>query len=165
MAVTTAPKTTWVVTPTATTTGTTPTTSAAAGGCAGTKYTIKSGDTCQTISKSQKISTVNLLLANQKAGFCYDFPTTGTLCIPTSSQCTPYTVLSSDSCESIADTLKTSWTRLVSWNPELGANCQNIDQYVGYVICGSNPGGGWMDPSPPVSTTSTPTTTPKAHFL
>ncbi|KAK4206592.1 hypothetical protein QBC37DRAFT_121183 [Rhypophila decipiens] len=132
--------------------------------CAGTTYTIASGNTCQSISTSQEISTSNLLRANNLQSFCSNFPTSGSLCIPTAMKCTPHTVLANQTCGSIAASINVSWTRFISWNPDLGADCQNIADYVGYVICKSNPGGGWVDPTPfpttTVETTSTVDTRP-----
>ncbi|KAK0710664.1 hypothetical protein B0H67DRAFT_493501 [Lasiosphaeris hirsuta] len=135
-----------------TTTGATPSPT-----CAGTTYTIASGNTCKSISTSQQISTSNLLRVNSLQSFCADFPTSGTLCIPTALKCTPHTVLANQTCGSIAASLSISRTRFVSWNPDLGSDCQNIDDYVGYVICKSNPGGGWVDPTPEPTTTSATT--------
>ncbi|RYP41942.1 hypothetical protein DL768_010417 [Monosporascus sp. mg162] len=46
--------------------------------------------------------------------------------------------------------------QLISWNLELGMDCSKMSSQVGYVICVSNPGGDWVNPSPmpPVTSTS-----------
>jgi len=132
---------------TTTTSGSTTSTSASAS-CIGSKYTIKSKDTCQSISMSQGISTVLLLSQNNLRGYCTNFPTSGSLCIPTASQCTAYTIKTNDTCISIADGAHVTWAQVVSWNPSLGRACQNLPQYIGYVICISNPGGSYINPSP-----------------
>lgn len=79
-------------------------------------------------------------------------------------QCATHTVLANQTCGSIAASINVSWTRFISWNPDLGADCQNIADYVGYVICKSSPGGAWIDPTPfpttTVETTSTVDTRP-----
>ena len=101
------------------------------------------------------MSTPNLARTNDLSAFCFDFPTSGTLCFPEARQCTPYVVQETDTCVSIADSIGVGWNRLASWNPELGISCDNIEEHVGYVICTSNPGGPWIDPSPaPPETTA-----------
>ncbi|KAH7625385.1 hypothetical protein B0T09DRAFT_393396 [Sordaria sp. MPI-SDFR-AT-0083] len=139
---------TWIVPITTTGTATSTASAEPTETCSGTKYILKAGDTCLSVSTSHGMSTVNLAVANHLSAFCYDFPTEGTLCIPTDRQCTPYIVKEDDTCVSIADSIDISWNRLVSWNPELGINCDNLQDYVGHVICKSNPGGGWVDLNP-----------------
>ena len=130
--------------------------------CSGTTYTLKSGDTCQSVSTSQHISTSDLLAANTLESACRNFPTSGSLCIPSARVCNPYTVTASDTCSSIAIGLThsgkpTSFAQIVSWNPAVGAGCTNLQNLVGTVICVSAPGGytGTM----PGSTTTTVTST------
>ncbi|KAI1381144.1 hypothetical protein F4677DRAFT_118218 [Hypoxylon crocopeplum] len=128
--------------------------------CSGTTYTIKSGDTCESISTSQDVSTSDLLSYNVLQAACYNFPTSGSLCIPSNRVCTPYTVKSGDTCSSIAVSLTksgtpTSYAQIVSWNPAVGAGCQNLYNMIGMVICVSTPGGS-SGPSP-TTTTSTST--------
>jgi LysM repeat protein len=125
--------------------------------CSGKTYTIKSGDTCQSVSFSQGIDTAQLLSANNLPAFCANFPTSGSLCIPTAYQCTSYTVHSTDTCTTISVAHNLTWTQLISWNPELGTRCENIAEYTGYTICLSNPGGSWVNPYPTTSTIATTT--------
>ncbi|KAK1520236.1 LysM domain-containing protein, partial [Colletotrichum paranaense] len=129
---------------------------AASPSCAGTKYTIKAGDTCQSVAEQQSIDTVQLLAANNLVANCFNFPTAAgsTLCIPTAAVCKPYVVKADDTCTTIANSAKATWAQIVSWNPELGRSCQNVARYVGFVVCASNPGGSWVDPNPqPTATT------------
>jgi hypothetical protein len=126
--------------------------------CVGTKYTIKSGDTCNSIALSQGLSTGELIDANKLQAFCANFPKSGTLCIPQTSKCKTRTVETDDTCAKIADANRLAWSQIVSWNPDFGKDCKRIGQYVGYVMCISTPGGDWINPDPqPVPT---PTTTP-----
>ncbi len=106
-----------------------------------------------------------LLTANGLQAFCNDFPTSGTLCIPSAKICQPYQlkVDLTDTCSSIARQKGVTWTQLVSWNPELGEYCENIVALArgSQVICVSNPGGDWVNPSPDPEATSTTTSEPE----
>ncbi|KAF2733509.1 hypothetical protein EJ04DRAFT_439015, partial [Polyplosphaeria fusca] len=151
-------KTGFSVTPPATTTlwvtsGTLPSTSGGGStptptGCVGVTYKIKSGDTCQSVSSSQGISTGDLLDANNLQIFCANFPKSGNLCIPTAAKCKTYTVKSGDTCASIGDDHGLTWTQVVTWNDAFGFACQSIDKVVGWTACVSNPGGDWINPDP-----------------
>jgi LysM repeat protein len=123
-------------------------------GCVGTTYTVKSGDTCQSISLSQSISTGDLLEANNLQAFCEKFPKSGSLCIPTAAKCKTYTVETGDTCTSIADAHGLTWTQVVTWNDVFGLACQNIERVIGYTACVSNPGGDWVNPKPSSISTS-----------
>ena len=80
---------------------TTPSTApSAAPACGGSKYTIRTGDTCQSVSRSQRIGTAWLLFDNNLAAYCADFPNKGTLYIH--NTCNTYTVRQNDTCKSIA---------------------------------------------------------------
>lgn len=131
--------------------------SATATSCVGTTYSIKSTDTCHTISKSQGISTHGLLASNNLGPLCANFPKSGSLCITTLEKCSVYTVQKGDTCSSIATMAKLTWTQVVSFNSVINAGCTNLAQYVGQEICISNPRGTWVNPSPQPTTTSTTT--------
>ncbi|KAI1281722.1 carbohydrate-binding module family 50 protein [Xylaria sp. FL0933] len=111
--------------------------------CVGKTYTIGVSDTCQGISISQGISTYNLIWNNNLTSACENFPTSGTLCIPSAASCTPYTVLATDTCPSIQSKFSLLYSQLISWNPSLGVACQGLDATIGFVICVSTPGGSW----------------------
>ncbi|TDZ32582.1 LysM domain-containing protein [Colletotrichum spinosum] len=154
-AITTPATTTWAIPPTSEPTSTPK--------CVGTTYTIQSGDTCLSISKSRGISTSQLLVANHLPAFCSSFPSSGTVCIPDSSSCKTYETAKGDKCRDVADKNGISWTQVVTWNPELGQACEYIDNFAsrGYVLCASNPGGSWVHPfpedeveTPPIKTTA-----------
>lgn len=115
--------------------------------CSGSSYTIQTGDTCSSVSFSQGIDTAGLLAANN-LGPCSSFPQSGSLCIPTASKCTVYTVQAGDTCGTIADAHSVLFSQIVSWNPMLNEDCGAIAGVVGMQICISTPGGGWVNPSP-----------------
>lgn len=133
-----------------------PTTQPPTPACSGTKYTISSTDTCVGISMNKGISTDDLLSYNLLPSLCNYFPKAGTsLCIPDSQVCQPYTVQKDDTCSSLQSQFKISYAQLIAWNPSIGPKCSNIEQYIGYAICVSNPGGNYVNPSP-TTITSTP---------
>lgn len=110
---------------------------------------------------AEGISTDDLTSYNSLSSLCNYFPKAGTdLCIPSTRTCQPYTVQSSDTCSSLQSQFGISYAQLIAWNPSLGAKCKNIARYVGYVICASNPGGAWTNPSPTSTTTSSRSTDP-----
>lgn len=144
--------TAWVKPATTTSTVSSPTSTA----CVGKTYAVRSGDTCNSVAAAQGISTASLLSANNLQAFCANFPSSGSLCIPTAYSCTPYVIKTGDTCSTIAQrTSGATWTQIVSWNRFLGTYCQNVAQYVGYVACASNPGGSWVNPHPSSSNVST----------
>ncbi|ETS76429.1 hypothetical protein PFICI_11816 [Pestalotiopsis fici W106-1] len=151
-------KTGWTLSspPTATTFTTRPTVSPpAAANCSGEWHTITASDTCTGISLAEGISTDDLARSNTIPSFCYNFPTSGDLCIPSDRKCQPYLVKSTDTCYSLQKQFGIQYAQLISWNPTLGPKCNNIDSIVGYVICATTPGGGWVNPNPQPSMTTT----------
>lgn len=124
-------------------------------------YTVKSGDTCLSVAEANGVSTSWLLARNSIS--CSDFPTSGKLCIPDNIKCETYKVAETDTCNSIAKEYEATWTKLVSWNPDVGKYCDKLPQLasMGYSICVSTPGGTWENPFPddePPIPTSTSTT-------
>ncbi|KAF7535385.1 hypothetical protein G7054_g5456 [Neopestalotiopsis clavispora] len=126
----------------------------------GTTYAIQAGDTCESVSTKNHINSAALLQANGLPAYCAGFPTSGSLCIPSAMQCTPYAPGLGETCDTIASRLGLTKPQLVSWNPEVGPLCGNIGKLASknMVLCASNPGGSWVDPSPgedaPTSTTT-----------
>ncbi|KAK1657720.1 hypothetical protein BDP55DRAFT_638534 [Colletotrichum godetiae] len=128
IAITTPVESTWAVPPTSEPTSTPE--------CLGTTYTIQSGDTCLSISKSREISTSQLLAANHLPAFCSNFPRTGTICIPDNISCKTFEMVKGDKCRDVASKNDISWTQA----------CEHIDNFAsrGYILCASNPGGSWV---------------------
>lgn len=133
-----------------------------AGACTGQKYTIKEGDTCQSVSKSQSVATFQLLLDNGLQAYCANFPKSGDLCIK--SQCTTYTVQKGDTCKSVAKAHKISTVQLRSYNPWIDGGCYNFNRTIGTEICMDEPGDKYHVPStataPPTATATTPVPVP-----
>jgi hypothetical protein len=125
--------------------------------CSGTTYTIKPGDTCQSIAMARGFSTTQLLEANHLTAYCREFPTSGTLCLPDSLKCKPYPPRLGESCNTIAAANEVAFAQIVSWNPEVGEYCGNIQNLINktMVLCISTPGGGWVDPHPLASSMTT----------
>lgn len=117
--------------------------------CKGDIYVVKDGDTCQSISKEQSVSTTTLLVKNGLRAGCLDFPLEiGTeLCIESHCETAPIpsTAKGIWDCRSIAAKYIITYAQLVSWNPEIDAFCANIESIVGTEICISNPSGIWKN--------------------
>ncbi|PKY08970.1 hypothetical protein P168DRAFT_315012 [Aspergillus campestris IBT 28561] len=129
---------------TSTSVSATPTSSA----CKGEKYTIKKGDTCESVSKSQSVATMQLLLDNELQAYCHNFPTKGDLCIM--NQCAVYTVKDGDTCKSVAKAHNITTVQLRSYNPWIDGNCYNFNRAIGTQICMDEPGDKYRPPSRPV---------------
>ncbi|OJJ03023.1 hypothetical protein ASPVEDRAFT_712823 [Aspergillus versicolor CBS 583.65] len=133
-----------------------PSVSPTASGCSGTKYTIKEGDTCQSVSKSQSIATFQLLLDNNLRAYCANFPKEGDLCIK--NKCSTYTVQKGDTCKSVAKAHNISTVQLRSYNPWIDGGCYNFNRTIGTEICMDEPGHKYHPPSSVVGSTAVPST-------
>lgn len=142
----------------------TPTPTAAT--CSGTKYTVQSGDSCQSIATANSITVNELLVSNNNIiPDCSSSPAAGTVLCIRKKACKLYTVQTSDTCSSIVasyDTLgvsKFTQTQLVSWNTNLRSDCSNLIDLVGSAVCVNNPGGDYKPSTTPIVTTG-PAATP-----
>ncbi|KAK6337280.1 hypothetical protein TWF730_002686 [Orbilia blumenaviensis] len=119
--------------------------------CLGTTIPIPSGANCTDISSQNRISTLNLLQANNIGEGCGEFPTSGTLCLPDIGRCDVYRVKAGDTCNSVAYSLNQGVTAVMlqSWNPGIDAWCRNFDggYFIGQDICVSNPYGKFTIPN------------------
>lgn len=121
--------------------GATPVSSTSSAGATSTpqscddKYEIKGGDTCNSVSIAQKVSTFSLLYQNGLQGYCTNFPTQGSLCLPPT--CNIHTVAENDTCYGITQSQQQyiSISQMISWNPNINRDCSNLDQIKGYQIC------------------------------
>ncbi|KAK4214374.1 hypothetical protein QBC37DRAFT_472743 [Rhypophila decipiens] len=128
----------------------------------GQKYTVKSGDTCNSISLANSVSSSTLYYINADLVNC-SAPAVGLeLCLP--DRCaTTFTVTQGQDCVTIAirgaGSTASSWQDIVTWNAGLDDRCSNIwsapssPRYWGNVVCISPPGGlpdpGTEEPSGP----------------
>jgi LysM repeat protein len=98
-------------------------------------YTIQPGDDCHSISKSQNVSTSDLLWPNE-LNDCSNLPGPGRqLCIV--KRCQVYTVQPGDTCSGIAGkhNMEFAAIELKSWNPLINKLCTNLNMLEGYEIC------------------------------
>ncbi|KAI0350482.1 hypothetical protein OH77DRAFT_1069072 [Trametes cingulata] len=119
-------------------------------------YTIKAGDTCQSIASANSLSYDQLIAVNGLDMPCTKLPAAGgKICL--SGSCPLYTVQANDTCVGIYMANKISWSQLLAWNPQINSYCTNIDTQVGKGICIGPPGGGYQASTalPPVSGTPT----------
>ncbi|KAJ5598380.1 hypothetical protein N7537_008464 [Penicillium hordei] len=123
--------------------------------CSGKKYTIKDGDTCESISKSQSVATYQLLIDNQLQAHCANFPKSGELCIK--NHCATYTVQKRDTCKSVAKAHNITPVQLRSYNPWIDGGCYNFNRTIGTELCMNEPGEKYEAPSSAASATGPPT--------
>ena len=128
--------------------------------CKGKKYTIKKGDTCESVSKSQSVATIQLLLDNELQAYCHNFPKEGDLCIK--NQCAVYTVKEGDTCKSVAKAHNITTVQLRSYNPWIDGSCYNFNRTIGTQICMDEPGDKYRPPSRPVGTPTSVSSAPTA---
>lgn len=102
-------------------------------GCV-TLYTIRAGDTCDSIAVSQNVSTWAIYGASGIRD-CSNLPTGSSLCLQ--GQCWLYQVKETDTCDSIiaAARIKVSPITFVAWNPNINPVCTNLFSSVGDYIC------------------------------
>jgi LysM repeat protein len=81
--------------------------------CTGSSYTIKPGDTCESIAKSQHIGTGWLITDNDLTIDC-DIPASGSLCLV--NTCKTVTLQKGDTCDTVAQANKISVAQLKAWN-------------------------------------------------
>ena len=127
---------------------TTTASSAASPTCTGSTYSIKTGDTCNSVALSQGTATWYLLLDNSLPAYCADFPTTGSLCEwallkyhvacaladfvqGINHPCKSYTVKNGDTCTSVASSNNVTTTQLLTYNPWIDVGCWNFNNTVG----------------------------------
>ncbi|USP75585.1 hypothetical protein yc1106_02859 [Curvularia clavata] len=121
----------------------------------------KSGDTINSIAKSNSVSTDWLLTFNNELPVSANETLTGSekICMDNVPKCMLHQVLSTDTCSSLLKLSGTSVNDVMfsSWNPTVGNKCRNLYAMVGKYICVSPPGE--TTPFDPVVTTSAPSTT------
>ncbi|KAJ5043210.1 LysM domain-containing protein [Bipolaris maydis] len=122
--------------------------------CDGTTYQIKGSDDCYSISKAQSVGTAWMLSDNHLAAYCYEFPTSGSLCI--TNTCKTVTVEVNTTCKAIAEAAKITEPQLLAWNPVINPVCSNLDMMNGTTLCIEPPG----PKLPPAQTTNVPPVTP-----
>ncbi|KAI8938745.1 hypothetical protein NX059_004612 [Plenodomus lindquistii] len=122
--------------------------------CEGTMYQIQSGDDCYSISKAQNVGTAWMLSGNYLGAYCYEFPTSGSLCI--ANTCKTVTVAVNTTCEIIAKDADITEPQLLAWNPVINPVCSNLNMMNGTTLCIEPPG----PKLPPAQTTNVPPMTP-----
>jgi len=104
------------------------------------KYTIQSGDICDSISAAQNVSTYQLSAINVGTinASCDNLVPGTEICIGYADEdcSTTYVVRANDTCYDIATNHGTNTSLLYQNNPQIDQDCSNI--YVGEVLCVAN---------------------------
>ncbi|KAJ4474446.1 hypothetical protein J3R30DRAFT_3509162 [Lentinula aciculospora] len=100
-------------------------------------YTVQDGDTCDSISAAQNVSTYQLATVNSGVidSTCSNLQVGTSLCLGYEGEdcTTTYAVVAQDTCDSIYSTYGINSTLLYGNNPQIDPSCDNI--YVGEVLC------------------------------
>lgn len=105
-------------------------------------YTIREGDTCNSIAAAKKVSTFGVTYINDLDAYCTNIPGPGSqVCLPES--CEIHIVQKGQSCENVINESAKNITlaQLRAWNPNIDRVCSNLDRLTDSVICISPPGG------------------------
>ncbi|KAJ6632579.1 hypothetical protein B0H10DRAFT_1901949 [Mycena sp. CBHHK59/15] len=103
--------------------------------CVFGSYTVKSGDTCTSISSSNGLVVDQLIALNGLDQACATISQNvgSTLCLP--HPCKLYTVQSGDTCATIGEAKNLTFAQVVSMNFQLDVSCNMIVDKVGSTIC------------------------------
>jgi hypothetical protein len=98
-----------------------------------------------------------LLIDNNLQAYCANFSQNGTLCI--NNQCSVYTVVQGDTCDSVAAANNITIVQLQYYNPWIDTGCYNFNSTIGTQICLNEPGQKYQAPnvtigSPTVASTA-----------
>lgn len=104
----------------------------------GTHYTVKSGDSCESIAAANSMAIDNLLYLNGLDLACETLTVGSSLCIRDS--CKLYKLQAQDTCKNIVSDRGFTMTELVHWNPILEAGCDDLKALRGRTICITPPG-------------------------
>ncbi|KAF7288367.1 hypothetical protein HMN09_01399600 [Mycena chlorophos] len=135
----------------------------------GRNVTVSAETSCEEVAADNSVSYYDVYISNSLPSTNCTVLANTQLCLPQS--CTTYTIAVNDTCAGIADTNNITSTQLLSYNPNLGTACQNIDSSVGAIVCVSphggfpnvtTSGGGAGAPSGP-ATTLAPVPTPTGN--
>ncbi|KAF2824331.1 hypothetical protein CC86DRAFT_420818 [Ophiobolus disseminans] len=134
-----------------------------------TTHAIKSGDTCNSISEANNVSTFGITNRNSLYSDCSNLARRSTICIP--EQCTLYKVKLNETCDSIIETHGNgvSGAQFLAWNPNINDLCSNVGDLIDTYICLSPPGGAQRAPTPtdsgvPISRPTAPVPRPTNSF-
>ncbi|KAI1658124.1 hypothetical protein F4813DRAFT_388904 [Daldinia decipiens] len=133
----------------------TTTTAASTPTCTGKTYTVQSSDTCQSVSKGNGVGTDLMINRNHLDYNCSVLSTGMSLCLQ--DTCTIYTLEGNETCDGILKGKSFTTIQLVSWNPTIHTNCDNLASMKGRSICLSPPGGGTFEYNSSVSHAPLPT--------
>ncbi|EGN92937.1 hypothetical protein SERLA73DRAFT_116577 [Serpula lacrymans var. lacrymans S7.3] len=101
-------------------------------------YIVQPGDTCDSISAAQNVSTYQLATVNNLNAACANLYAGDQICLGITGQdcTTTYVVQSGDACGVIAANFGIPLSTLLANNPNVNSACTNI--YSGEVLCTSS---------------------------
>ncbi|KAJ6503696.1 hypothetical protein C8R45DRAFT_1185524, partial [Mycena sanguinolenta] len=115
----------------------------------GQNVTVSAESTCAAIAAQFSVSFYDVYSSNSLPQAGCNVAAGSKLCLP--QACTTYTVVTNDTCLSIATAANITTVQLQIYNPNLGSTCQFLSTQAGNLIC-VGPHGGFPD----VSATTAP---------
>lgn len=98
------------------------------------KYTVKAGDTCDSISLTNSVSTFGIVHANGLFLSCENLPSTGNqICLP--PKCAIKRIHYGHTCLGLAEMYGVTEAQLVDWNPNFDSACLTIGRWYHTHIC------------------------------
>lgn len=95
-------------------------------------YTVKTDDTCQSISQANSVSTYGLISINSLDLYCSKLPSE--LCLPDS--CAAHIWTTTDTCANVTAEYGVSMVNFLSWNPIFDDYCTNAGPYwANWTVC------------------------------
>ncbi|TQB68082.1 hypothetical protein MPDQ_004049 [Monascus purpureus] len=89
-------------------------------------YSVKSGDTCQSIATANSISTARFIIDNNLSTLNCSVQVGQQVCL--GAECALHEVQANDTCSSILQNQAFYQVQLTSWNPTLWTDCGNLDR-------------------------------------
>jgi LysM repeat protein len=120
----------------------------------GKYYSVKSGDTCDSIAHANSVSTAPIFFGNAALSNCTTLHVGQTLCLPLT--CQTYPLQPTDDC--ISASISAGVSDITLYNSWINSGCDNLHEAnvtIGSVLCASPPGSTYV-PGTPTNTSSFP---------
>jgi LysM repeat protein len=98
-----------------------------------TPYTIQPGDTCDSISQANNVSTFGLIYSNGFMMPCQPLKPGRHICLPLT--CQTHLLASGETCYTLSKQYRVTRAQLIDWNENFDLDCLNINRWVGTYVC------------------------------
>lgn len=98
-----------------------------------TPYTVKEGDSCDSLSQAKNVSTFGLIETNGFMMPCQPLTAGKNICLPLT--CRTHLLSYGESCYTLGQMYDVTLAQLINWNENFDLDCQNIARWIGTYIC------------------------------